>query len=152
LIKAGDDPNSATTIGITALMFAAQSGSPEAVNALVQHGARVNAQESAHGQTALILAAAFNRADVIKALIQHGADPSIVTKVSMPPEFVKDGMENRIIVPLQYGGKPIEEQKKFTEEEIKANSYQTTGSGNSVTRRAPKDAQDKDTAAQNYRG
>ena len=68
----------------------------------------------------------------------------------MPPEFVKDGMENRIIVPPEYGGKPIEEQKKLTEEEIKANSYQSSGGAGSLNRRGA-NAQDKD-VVQSYRG
>ena len=45
----------------------AASGNADAVKVLLDHGADVNAKESAHGQTALMFAAALNRADVGQA-------------------------------------------------------------------------------------
>ena len=48
---------------------------------LLDHGADVNAKESAHGQTALMFAAALNRDAVVKFLMAHGADPNIATSV-----------------------------------------------------------------------
>ena len=66
LLKAGADANSVKANGTTALMIAAASGSADAVKVLLDHGANVNAKESAHGQTALMFAAALNRDAVIK--------------------------------------------------------------------------------------
>ena len=48
---------------------------------LLQHGAKVNAQDTLHGQTALMFAAALNRAPAIRVLMEHGADAKITTKV-----------------------------------------------------------------------
>jgi ankyrin repeat protein len=79
LLKAGSDPNVATTSGATALHFAAASGSVDAVNALLDKKADLNARESEWGQTPLIFAAAEDRADVIRALLKRGADASIRT-------------------------------------------------------------------------
>jgi ankyrin repeat protein len=41
---------------------------------LLEHGARVDARESWHGETALIWAAAENHGDAIRVLVEHGAD------------------------------------------------------------------------------
>ena len=47
LLKAGADPNaSLTTAGDTALMMAARTGKPDAIRALVEAGANVNAREN----------------------------------------------------------------------------------------------------------
>ena len=53
LVKAGADPNGATTNGTTALMLAAASGKADAVNVLLDHGADVDARET-RGETELI--------------------------------------------------------------------------------------------------
>jgi ankyrin repeat protein len=79
LLKAGSDPNVATTSGATALHFAAASGNVDAVNALLDKKADLNAHESEWGQTPLIFAAAEDRADVIRTLLKRGADASIRT-------------------------------------------------------------------------
>src|SRR5205807_2669665 len=63
------------------LMTASASGSAEAVKLLLDHGADVNARESAHGQTALMFAAALNRDRVIKVLTSRGASVDIATEV-----------------------------------------------------------------------
>ena len=60
-------------------MMAAASGNADAVKVLLDHGADVNAKESAHGQTALMFAAALNRADVVQLLLARGADPNVAT-------------------------------------------------------------------------
>ena len=57
LVDAGASVNLATTTGATPLMAAATSGSVEAVGRLLDHGAFVNARETANGQTALMFAA-----------------------------------------------------------------------------------------------
>jgi ankyrin repeat protein len=81
LLEAGANPNDLTTNGTTALMLAAGSGSVDAVTALLDRGASINAAESAMGQTALMFASAYNRAPVVEALVERGADVALSTKV-----------------------------------------------------------------------
>src|SRR5205823_11553635 len=93
LVAAGADLNARTTTGATPLMFAASSGSADAVNLLIELSADPNTTESANGQTALMFAAALDRADAVRALLQHGADPALTSKTvdisaSTPPEEV----------------------------------------------------------------
>jgi ankyrin repeat protein len=64
LLKAGADSGKAASTGATPLMSAATSGSVDAVKALVDGGADLNAREKTNGQTALMFAAWENRADV----------------------------------------------------------------------------------------
>ena len=77
LLKAGADANTALSEGETVLMAAARTGKPEAVKALLDHGADVNAKESWRGQTALMWAAAEGNSDVIKLLLARGADMKV---------------------------------------------------------------------------
>ena len=57
LVKAGANPNESLPTGKTNLMLAARTGSVEAINALIDAGASVNAKESLRGTTALMWAA-----------------------------------------------------------------------------------------------
>ena len=61
---------------------AVQSGDHEAVRALLQSGANVNARDR-YGQTALMLAAHKGHADVVTVLIEHGADLDVTAKYSL---------------------------------------------------------------------
>src|SRR5262249_38887928 len=74
LLKAGADPNTTLPGGETALMTAARTGKVEAVQALLSHGAIVDAKESQRGQTAIMWAAAEGNGEVVEALIKAGAD------------------------------------------------------------------------------
>ncbi|MDR1510901.1 MAG: ankyrin repeat domain-containing protein [Synergistaceae bacterium] len=62
--------------GFTPLMYAAQSGEAEAVVALLQSGADVNASD-AKGRTALMYAAQDNNLDVINAFLESSADVNV---------------------------------------------------------------------------
>lgn len=101
LLKAGADPNAATSTGATVLMLAAMSGSTNAAKVLLDRGADVNAKENKNGQTALMFAAWENRADVIRLLIHRGADTGVVTKVLElnEPRIDDDGNP----LPARYG-------------------------------------------------
>ena len=55
-------------------MTAARTGVAEAVNALLAHGADVNAKESWRGQTALMWAAGEGHVGAMSALLERGAD------------------------------------------------------------------------------
>jgi ankyrin repeat protein len=92
LVKAGADPDGATTNGTTALMLAAASGKAEAVTVLLDHGADIDARET-RGETALIFAAAYGRADAIRALTAYGADVSVTTKTVDLSVYTKEQQE-----------------------------------------------------------
>jgi len=93
LPQAGDLANSATVNGTTALMFAAQAGSVDAVKLLLDRGAKVDAKENTRAETALMFAAASGRADVIRVLTGKGADPRATTKVIDLSVFAKEEQE-----------------------------------------------------------
>jgi ankyrin repeat protein len=95
LLKGGADAKAATSTGATPLMMAAASGYADAVNVLLDHGADVDAKESAMEQTALMFAAASNRVDAMKALLQRGADVRNATKVVDLYAFSREEDERR---------------------------------------------------------
>jgi ankyrin repeat protein len=74
-------------------MAAATSGSVDAVRALLDHDAFVNARETANGQTALMFAAWENRADVIRLLVGRGAHTGLTSWVvsMIEPRLDNDG-------------------------------------------------------------
>jgi ankyrin repeat protein len=84
-LKAGADPN-ATVLshGETPLMFAARSGSTEAVRVLLDAGAKLEAKDAQRGTTALIWAAEQNHPDVVKLLLARGADVKVQSNVTIP--------------------------------------------------------------------
>ena len=71
LLKAGADPNGAVRAGETPLMLAARTGQADAVKALLNAGANVDAKETWNGQTALMWAAAAGHGPVVQALIEQ---------------------------------------------------------------------------------
>ena len=83
LLAAGSDPGAVTTnSGVTPLHLAAAAvGGADAVAALLDHGADVNAREWSAGQTPLMFGTGSNRAAAVRALLKGGADPGISTKV-----------------------------------------------------------------------
>jgi len=103
LIKAGADPNTATSEGETALLTASRTGSVDAVKALMAHGANVNAREQWLGETALMWAAAENHAAVVRTLVAAGADLNARSDVQDAPvlEFPRSGGPN---APFPRGG------------------------------------------------
>ena len=74
LLEAGADANATLPGGETVLMTAARTGRVDAIDALLEHGASVNAREGARGQTALMWAAAAGQVGVVRLLIEAGAD------------------------------------------------------------------------------
>ncbi len=70
--------------GETVLMTSARSGKLDAVKALLNHGADVNAKEAYRGQTALMWAAAERHPEVVKLLLEHGADWKIHRRPARP--------------------------------------------------------------------
>ena len=73
--------------GYTALMYAAEYGSVNAMNFMLDNGAKINAHSVAvntkmarkygtDGMTALMIAAQNNQVDAVKLLLERGADPN----------------------------------------------------------------------------
>lgn len=74
LLAAGANPDGGLHSGETLLMRCSYTGDAPAVEALLDHGADVNAAEPSRGQTALMWAAATRHPDVTRALLARGAD------------------------------------------------------------------------------
>ncbi|PWU05522.1 MAG: hypothetical protein C5B51_14245 [Terriglobia bacterium] len=74
LLAAGANPNLVAANGESPLMAASRSGKLEIVQALLEHGADVNAKENVRGQNALMWAVSQKHADVVRMLLEHGAD------------------------------------------------------------------------------
>ena len=109
LLQAGADVNAALPSGETPLMTAARTGIVEAVRALLNHGADVDAIELSRGQTALMWAVAQRHTDVAGLLIQHGAD--VRARSSIRRVIVNTGtaggdaqFEGSMVVPEDRGG------------------------------------------------
>ena len=72
--------------GLTALHYAVRQGSVEAVDALLDKGADVNAVSADH-TTALMLATINGRFDLARHLLERGADPRIATLAGGTPLY-----------------------------------------------------------------
>jgi Ankyrin repeats (3 copies)/Prenyltransferase and squalene oxidase repeat len=94
--------------GFTALMMASTYGPPEAVEVLLNAGAKVNTAD-VRGMTPLMLAVTSDRLDpaIIRMLLEHGADPTVK---SMAGETALDWAEKfgQAEVIQALGGKPRE--------------------------------------------
>lgn len=75
LLEHGADANIKLSQGVTPLMLAAASGSPEVLALLIKHGAAVNAAGKQDGLTPLMLAAQNGNTDNVRELLKHGARP-----------------------------------------------------------------------------
>ena len=96
LVAAGADVDARTGTGVTALHLAAGSGSTEAVSALLDHGAEVDAKEVRWEQTPLMWAADRGRTEAAKLLILAGAEIDAMSKVVMIETLTaEDAIEGR---------------------------------------------------------
>jgi ankyrin repeat protein len=74
LLAAGARTDVVLPEGETVLMTAARSGSAAVIEALLAHGAEIEARDHWYGETALIRAAVEDHAAAIRVLAAHGAD------------------------------------------------------------------------------
>ena len=79
-ISAGVNINVRNRTQATALMFAAQKNTADAVDILINAGLDIDAQDI-HGNTALIYAASYNNDDVVDMLIGRGAEVNIMNHI-----------------------------------------------------------------------
>ena len=75
------DANEVGNEGETVLMTVAHTGVVAAADALLAHGAQVEARENWHGQTALMWAAAEGHPAMVQRLIEAGADVNALSNV-----------------------------------------------------------------------
>lgn len=77
IIERGGDINAVNNRGWTVLMTASHQDYEDAVNALVRHGANIEATVGGRegGRTALCIAARAGNDSIVQALLCHGADP-----------------------------------------------------------------------------
>ena len=85
LLDQGISPNTPDSRQITPLMYAAEVGSLEAMTALVDHGAVVNAQ-NAFGSTALMWSVPDPKK--VRLLLDHGADVNKTAKSGRTPLII----------------------------------------------------------------
>mmetsp|Transcript_23593 Transcript_23593/g.32190 ORF Transcript_23593/g.32190 Transcript_23593/m.32190 type:complete len:739 (-) Transcript_23593:307-2523(-) len=71
------DPNYQTSIGVTALMMASESGFSKVVDMLLKAGADVDTTNKTFGATALMLASGCGEANVVETLLAAGADTEV---------------------------------------------------------------------------
>ena len=102
LLEESADPNTATSMGETALMACARGGDVDAVAALLDRGAALDAGESSRGQTALMWAAAHRHPDVVRVLIAHGADVHACALEGEPSARSHQRLRERSVSP-RYG-------------------------------------------------
>jgi ankyrin repeat protein len=87
LIDFGAEVNAKDRYGVTALMYAAISGSPEIMERLIKEGADVNAKDI-DGRTALVEALASENScppGLIRSLLERGADPNVTFYGGLTP-------------------------------------------------------------------
>jgi ankyrin repeat protein len=73
--------------GMTALLYAARDGKMEAVQALVEAGADVNAVNAGDSSSPIVIAAANGHYDVAKYLLDHGANPNLANIDGLAPLY-----------------------------------------------------------------
>ena len=81
LLEAGADANAYTTTGVSSLHFAAQADAAEAIIALIEHGAEVDARDTFSNRTPLMFAAYRGAVEATEALVRADADISATTAV-----------------------------------------------------------------------
>src|SRR5690606_4719877 len=88
LLEAGADVHAADRAGEPPLMLAARAGTPAVAQALLEHGADVDAREPHYGQTPLMVAVREGHLEVVELLLAAGADVDAQTFAEDPPRFV----------------------------------------------------------------
>ncbi|EXJ80661.1 hypothetical protein A1O3_06945 [Capronia epimyces CBS 606.96] len=103
-----------------------------AIEALIAHGADVNAQDD-QGNTCLHNASAWGNLKAVRTLIQAGADPMRKNKAGWTPEYYSITVQAEVY----YRNLVAEWEKRKAEEEIRANERRARGGG--AVRLVPRD-------------
>jgi ankyrin len=104
LLKEGSDINGANKNAQTPLHLAADDGNSSVVRILLEHGAIVDAIETAAGYTPLHYAAARGHAEACEILIRFGADHDALTRNQDSPLHlaIEQGRAGVVAVLLKY--------------------------------------------------
>jgi ankyrin repeat protein len=106
LLAAGHPPDQPDG-GLTPLMWAARNGALEAMAALIQAGADVNARDTRNGWTPLLHAVHTQQPAAIRLLLQQGADPNARTAAVTPLLMAAaDPDPAPVALLLEYGADP----------------------------------------------
>ena len=84
LLERGADPNAISSIGNSALMYAAEKGNMQIMRWLIQFGAEVNTS-GFNGETPLFLAIFNNDFQAAKFLLENGANPNVIDDFGVTP-------------------------------------------------------------------
>ena len=109
LVKQGADVNAAQGDGMTALHWAAEEGSLELAEVLIQAGARVDALTRLGSYTPLHLASQWGHAAVVKALLAAGAGANAPTTTGgvRPLHFAAESGSVEAVHTLVDGGADV---------------------------------------------
>lgn len=99
LLELGADINAPATCDVPPLMYAANAGSPEAVEYLLSRGANINARD-ADGDTALVEAIFSNSPECVQSFLQLGADIKTVNKYGRGPLQYVAGTGSEAIIDI----------------------------------------------------
>lgn len=97
--------------GMTALLYAARDGKMEAVRALIETGADVNAVSAGDHSSAIVIATVNGHYDVAKYLLDHGADPNLANIDGLAPLYAAIDCQ---WAPVAWQPTPITSQEKIT--------------------------------------
>jgi len=84
LLLQNHDPNERESNGLTPLMWAARSGSIEAMTILLDRGADPGARDAINGWTALFHAIHKRQAGAVRLLLERGVDPNTAARRLRP--------------------------------------------------------------------
>jgi hypothetical protein len=84
LLLQNHDPNERESNGLTPLMWAARSGSIEAMTILLDRGADPGVRDAINGWTALFHAIHKRQAGAVRLLLERGVDPNTAARRARP--------------------------------------------------------------------
>ena len=131
LLGHGSDAESENEHGRTPIMAAAMCGHLETVQALLEHGIRINATNS--GLTALSLASYHGHVNIMWPLLQHGADTEVRDWNSRTPLHVASLRgQPEVVRPLLDNGANIEAKNELGMTPLHLTSYHSAANAEVV--------------------
>jgi hypothetical protein len=108
LLADGHPPDESGGDGITPLTWAARSGAIQALTALLDAGADVNARDNNNRWTPLLHAIHKQRTGAVRVLLERGADANAAAPGGVTPLFMAaaDTDPSRVQALLEYGANP----------------------------------------------
>jgi ankyrin repeat protein len=102
LLSKGANPNTANSVGRSALMLATFGQPSSVVEALLRAGANVNAQDR-NGNTALMAAVEYNNVEAIKLLLKAHADRALKNRTGQTALSIASSENQAEVVQLLTG-------------------------------------------------